>query len=69
MTKRNPFVSRASKELRPDKRTPVERRFDDLMLAMVIGRARPSWAGERGEQLLNETAGVRLPWEGWFDNE
>jgi hypothetical protein len=50
-------------ELRADPRSAAERRFDALMLAGHIGRHRPGWAGERGRQLLNETADLRLPWE------
>jgi hypothetical protein len=46
-----------------DTRTPREKRLNDLMLAGIIGRIRPQMYGERGQQLLDETADLMLPWE------
>lgn len=55
--------NRKSFERRADSRSAMQRRFDDLMLAGIIGRQRPQWAGERSEQLFNETADLVLPWQ------
>lgn len=45
----------------------LERRINDLMLALVIGRNRPQWAGPRTEdvkwQLIEACFTERLPWE------
>jgi hypothetical protein len=48
-----------------DARAVMERRFNELMLALHIGRGRPQWAGPRAEQLYHETADLQLPWQCW----
>ena len=62
-----PWRASRARELIADRRTAAERRVSDLILAGIIGRTRPGWAGERGEQLLNETAELILPWQVYDD--
>ena len=69
---RNRSASRAPKfkpqaRVNLDPRSPAERRIAELMLGMILGRSRPQMYGDRGQQLLDETANEKLPWEFYDD--
>jgi hypothetical protein len=58
-------------ELVADRRSAAERRVDELILALVIGRTRPMWAGERTAAVMHEILrnSPPLPWEiQWSDD-
>jgi hypothetical protein len=60
-----------AKDVIADPRSYVERRFDDLGLALLINRSRPQMCGETTLQakadLVNETGDAVMPWS--FENE
>jgi hypothetical protein len=52
-----------------DTRTADEKRVEDLMLALVIGRTRPMMYGPRTPEVMRKIISespTRLPWE-WSD--
>lgn len=58
------FASRKAIELRADTRTAAQRHVDELILAGIIGRTRPMWAGERTAEVMQEILqhSPPLPW-------
>ena len=56
-----------------DTRSADERRVEDLMLAMVIGRTRPQMYGPRSPEVMRRIVtecSTRLPWElDWSERE
>lgn len=55
-----------------DGRTGLQRRVDELILALVIGRTRPLMYGERTESVMREIArnSPPLPWTiEWNDDD
>jgi hypothetical protein len=60
-----PWRASRTRELIADRRTAAERRVSDLILAGIIGRTRPMWAGERTAEVMQEILrnSPPLPWE------
>jgi len=60
-----PWRASRARELIADQRTAAERRVSDLILAGIIGRTRPGWAGERTAEVMQEILrnSPPLPWE------
>jgi hypothetical protein len=55
-----------------DTRTADERRIEDLMLALVIGRTRPQMYGPRTAEVMRKIVTecpARLPWELEWDED
>jgi hypothetical protein len=56
-----------------DPRSADEKRVQDLMLGLVIGRTRPQWAGPRTPEVMRKIiseCSARLPWElEWSDDK
>lgn len=55
-----------------DTRSSDEKRFNELMLGMVIGRTRPMMYGERTPEVMRKIiseCSTRLPWEYGDDHD
>jgi hypothetical protein len=67
MMKRSRFARRASKELRADPRSYLERELAEQILAGTVGLTRPQWAGPRTPDLIERilAAAPPLPWKAY----
>jgi len=67
MTKRSRFAHPASKELRADRRSYLERELAEQILAGAVGMTRPQWAGPRTRDVIERilAAAPPLPWKGY----